>query len=93
MGAEKMKKVTWSSKRPNCWRVRTNDELQVMCGKQNPVTTIKLRRLEWAGYLVRMSAERTVSKYFWGKKKARGPMLRWLDCIENYMYGCPEMEE
>jgi hypothetical protein len=58
-----------------------------MCRTLNVVTTIKLRRLEWAGHLVRMSDVRTVKKVFLGKsgrrRKAGRPKLEWLVCIEN----------
>jgi hypothetical protein len=51
------------------------------------VTTIKVRRLEWAGHVVRMSDGRTVKKVFVGipdgRRKAGSPKLRWLDCTEN----------
>jgi hypothetical protein len=56
----------------------------------NIVTTIKVRRLEWAGHLERMSDDKTVKKVFLGKpggrRKAGRPKLRWLDCIENSLY-------
>jgi hypothetical protein len=58
-----------------------------MCGKPNTVT-ITVRRLEWAGYLIRMSDDGTVRKHFWGnqkEKKAGGQKLRWTDCTENDM--------
>jgi hypothetical protein len=42
--------------------LRTNDELQVRYRKPNILTTIKVRRLEWAGHLVRISDDRTVKK-------------------------------
>jgi hypothetical protein len=58
-----------------------------MCRKPNIATTIKVRRLEWAGHVVRMSDDRTVKKIFLGKpdgsRKVARPKLRWLDCIEN----------
>jgi hypothetical protein len=57
--------------------------------KPNTVTTVKVRRLEWAGLLVRMSDDRTIKKVFQGKSdtraKAGRPKLRWLDCTENGM--------
>jgi hypothetical protein len=47
----------------------------------------KIRRLELAGHLVRMSDDMTVKKAFLGKSDGRGkaerPTLRWLDFIEN----------
>jgi hypothetical protein len=55
-----------------------------MYRKPNIVTT---RRLELVGHLVRMSDDRTVKKVILGKpdgrRKARRPKLRWLDCTEN----------
>jgi hypothetical protein len=58
-----------------------------MYRKPSIVTTIKVRRLEWAGHLVRMSDDRTVKKVFLGKpdgrRKAGRPKLTWLDCTEN----------
>jgi hypothetical protein len=58
-----------------------------MYRKPNIVTTITVRKLEWAGHVVRMSDDRTVRKVFVGKpdgrRKAGRPKLRWLDCIEN----------
>jgi hypothetical protein len=67
MGLENTKKDIWPKKRSK-WLENTNDELQVMYRKINIVTTRKVRRLEWAGHLVRMSHDRTVKKYFWGKQ-------------------------
>jgi hypothetical protein len=71
----------------NGWRIRNNDELQVMYRKPNVVTTITARRLEWAGHVVRTSGDRTVKKVYLGKRDGRRksgrPKLRWLDCTEN----------
>jgi hypothetical protein len=69
------------------WRIRTNDEMQIMYRKSNIVATIKVRRLELVGHLVRLSDDRTVKKVFLGKpdgrKKPGRPKLRWVDCTEN----------
>jgi hypothetical protein len=60
-----------------------------MCATQQPnvVATLKARRLEWAGHLVRMSDGRAAKKVFLGKpdgrRKAGRPKVRWLDSIEN----------
>ena len=59
-----LRKIYSSMKGQYGWRTRTNDELQVVNRKPNIVTTIQVRRLEWAGRLVRMSDERTVKKVF-----------------------------
>ena len=82
-----IRKIYGPIKDQNGSRIRTNDELQVMYRIPNIVTTIKVRRLEWAGHLVRMSDDRTVKKVFLGKldgrRKAGRPKLRWLNCIGN----------
>jgi hypothetical protein len=82
-----LRKIYGSMKRRNGWRIHTNGELQVVNRKPNILTTIQVRRLEWAGHLVRMSDESTVRKVFRGnadgRRKAGRPKLRWLDCIEN----------
>jgi hypothetical protein len=58
-----------------------------MYRKLNIITAIKVRRLEWAGHLVRMSDGRAAKKVFLGKLdgriKAGRPELRWLDRLEN----------
>jgi hypothetical protein len=51
-----------------------------MCRKLNNVTTIKSRRLEWAGHAVRMSDDRCIKKIFLGetkwKKKSRETKIK-----------------
>jgi hypothetical protein len=58
-----------------------------MIRQTNIVTTVKVRRLECAGHLVRMSDDRTVKDVFLGKpagsRKAGRPKLRWTLCVEN----------
>jgi hypothetical protein len=68
-------------------RIRNNYEPQALYIKPNIGPTIKARRLEWAGHLVRMSDDRTVKKVSVGKpdgrRKVGRPKLKWLDCIKN----------
>jgi hypothetical protein len=42
-----------------------------MCRKPNIATTIRVKILEWAGHVVRMSDDRTVKKVFLGKPDGR----------------------
>jgi hypothetical protein len=42
-----------------------------MCRKPSIVTAIKVRSLQWAGHLVRMSDHRTAKKVFLGKPDGR----------------------
>ena len=50
-----------------------------MYWKPNIVTTMKVRRLEWAGLLLRIADDRTVKKAFLGnpggRRRARRPKL------------------
>jgi hypothetical protein len=69
MEAENTNKETWPKKHQNGWRIQNNNESQVMYRKPNNITIIKVSTLEWAGHLVRMSADRTVKrKYFLGNQ-------------------------
>jgi hypothetical protein len=92
-----LRNIQRSAKGQNGRRIRTNDELQVMCRKPNIVTTLNVRRLGWAGHLVRMSVDRTVKKVFSGKPDGRRQSGRpkRLDCIENDLksMGVKEMKK
>jgi hypothetical protein len=71
----------------NGWRIFTNKEPQDQYRSVDIVTSIKVRRLEWAGHVVRMDDERMVNRVFWGnpvgRRKPGRPRLRWLDCVED----------
>jgi hypothetical protein len=58
-----------------------------MYRKPHIKATVKVRRLEWAGHLLRMCDDSIVKKVFLGKpdgrRKARGPKLRWFNCVES----------
>ena len=49
----KILKTCGSLKDQNGWRIRTNDEIQVMSRKPNIVPTVKVRRPELVGHVVR----------------------------------------
>jgi hypothetical protein len=69
------------------WRIRTNKELQDQYRSSDTVTSIKVRRLEWAGHVVRMDDERMEKRVFLGnqggRRKPGRPTLRWMDCVED----------
>jgi hypothetical protein len=44
----------------NGWKICTHKELQDQYRSADIVTSIKVRRLEWAGHVVRMDDERVV---------------------------------
>jgi hypothetical protein len=66
--------------------IRTR-ELQDQYRSADIVISIKVRRLDWAGHVVRMVDERIVKRVFLGnpggRRKPRRPRLRWLDCVED----------
>jgi hypothetical protein len=80
MGWKILCKIYAPKKDQNGCRIRTNDDLQVMCRKTKIVTTVNIRRLEWAGHLVRTSDGRTVKKVLLGtpggRRKVGRPKLR-----------------
>jgi hypothetical protein len=53
---------------------------------QEIITVIKIRRLEWLGYITRMEETRSVKKIFEGileGRRGRGrPRLRWINDME-----------
>jgi hypothetical protein len=53
----------------------------------NIVTYIKVKRLAWAGHLVRMNNDRTIKKIFNtkpdGVRSAGRPKLRWEDGVDQ----------
>jgi hypothetical protein len=54
---------------------------------QDIITVIKIRRLEWLGYVIRMDETSSVKKIFEGKlegRRGRGrPRLRWINDVED----------
>jgi len=67
---EMLRKLHGRIRDENTWRIE-NDELQVMYRKPNIVTTIKVRKLEWVGYVVRIADDRTAKKAFLGEPGGR----------------------
>jgi hypothetical protein len=57
-----------------------------MYRKSNIVTTIRLKRLEWTGHVVRIADVTTVKKAFLGKpgrRRVGRPKLRWINSLDN----------
>ena len=46
-----------------CWRPRWNNELYSLYNEPNIVEDSNVRRLEWAGHIIRMEGERTPKKF------------------------------
>jgi len=64
------------------WRIKTNEELEILVKKETIVRFIKSQRLRWAAHLIRMDTIRPVKKLTeWEPCSSRPvgrPRLRWL---------------
>ena len=69
------------------WRIKTNEELEILIKKENIVRFIKSQRLRWAAHVIRMDTTRTVKKLTeWDPRLSRPvgkPRLRWLNQVEE----------
>jgi hypothetical protein len=75
-----LRKVYDRKRDTNGWGICTNKELQDQYRNSDTITSIKVRRLEWVGHIVRMEDERMVKTVFLGnpgeRRKPRRPRLR-----------------
>jgi hypothetical protein len=71
------------------WRKRYNHELCEIFNDSNIVNYVKVKRLAWAGHLVRMNDNRTLKKIFNNKpdgaRSVGRPKLRWEDGVVQDM--------
>jgi hypothetical protein len=58
------------------WSKLHNEELPNLYSSPNIIRKIKLRRMRWAGHVIRMGEERKVYKILVGKPKGKGPLGR-----------------
>jgi len=69
------------------WRIKTNEELEILIKKETIVRFIKSQRLRWAAHVMRMDTIRTVKKLTeWEPCSSRPvgrPRLRWLEQVEE----------
>jgi hypothetical protein len=70
-----------------CWRPRWNNELYSLYKESNIVEDIKIRRLEWAGHIIRMEEERIPKKVlnenFHTTRPVGRPRTRWADVVQK----------
>jgi len=68
-----------------CWGPRWNNELCSSYNESNIVEDIKIRRLEWAGHIIRMEEERIPKKVLNGNfhttRPVERPRTRWADVV------------
>ena len=70
------------------WRPRWNSELYSLYNEPNFVEDIKIRRLGWAGHIIRMEEERILKKKSFQWKLLRHkplgrPRTRWPDVVQR----------
>ena len=69
------------------WRIKTNEELQILIKKKNILIFIKSQRLRWAAHVIRMDTTRIVKKVTEWEPRSSRPVgrsrLRWLDQVEE----------
>jgi len=67
------------------WRSRYNEELYRLYDETGLVTTIRITRLRWAGYIVRMKDNLPCKKItldkLEGRRQVGRPNLRWMDGV------------
>jgi len=70
-----------------CWRPRWNNELYSLYSEPNIVEDIKIRRLEWAGHIIRMEEERIPKKVLNGNFRTTRPVgrprTRWAGVVQR----------
>jgi len=82
-----LRKVYGPVKENELWRIRRNDELEVIIKGENIVGFIKCQRIRWLGHIERMQDTANPKKMLYGKLYAtrrRGrPKMRWLDDVST----------
>jgi hypothetical protein len=67
------------------WKRRYNSELYKLFNVPDITGYINMKRLEWAGHLIRASKNRIIKIIFntkpEGTRKMRRPKLRWEECV------------
>jgi hypothetical protein len=70
-----------------CWCPRWNNELYSLYKEPNIVDDIKIRRLEWAGHIIRMEEERIKKKVLNGNfhttRPVGRPRTRWAPVVQR----------
>jgi hypothetical protein len=69
------------------WRPRWNNELYSLYNEPNIVEDIKIKRLGWAGHIIRMEEERIPKKVLNGNfhttRPVGRPRTRWADVVQR----------
>ena len=83
---EILRKIYGPVKENGLWRIRRNDELEIIIKGKNTVRFTKWQRIRWIGHIERMQ-DTAIPKKMYGKLYAtrrRGrPKMRWLDDVST----------
>ena len=90
MFERKVLRCIFGAKQENeIWRKRYNYELYEIFDDSNIVNYIKVKRLAWAGNLMRMNDNRTINKILNtkldGVRRVGRPKMRWEDGVHQDM--------
>jgi hypothetical protein len=70
------------------WRIRYNEELYDMYQDMSLSTYIQIKRLKWAGHVIRMEDYHITKKIlggsFTGKRPVGRPHSRWEDNVQKH---------
>jgi hypothetical protein len=82
-----LQRIYDSAQEGGCWRPRWNNELYSLYKELNIVEDIKIRRLEWAGHIIRMEEERILKKVlngnFYTTRPVGRPRTRRVDVVQS----------
>ena len=82
-----MRRIYGPTQEVGRWRPRWNTELYTLYKDLNVVEDIKIRRLGWAGHIMRMEKERITKKIlngaFYNTRPAGRPRTRWEDVVQR----------
>jgi len=82
-----LRRIFGPTQEGGCWHPRWNNELYSLCKELNIVEDIKIRRLEWAGHIIRMEEERIPKKVLNGNfhitRPVGRPRTRWVDVVQR----------
>jgi hypothetical protein len=82
-----LRKIYGVVKENELWRIRRNDELEVIIKGENIVRFIKCKRTRWLGHIERMQHTAIPKKRLYGKlyvtRRSGRPKMRWLDDVST----------
>jgi hypothetical protein len=82
-----LRRIYGSTHERGCWRPRWNNELYGLYKELNIVEDIIIKRLKWAGYIIRMEEERIPKKVlnenFHAARPVGRPRTRWVDVVQR----------